>query len=364
MRCDDPSRIESLLYMLRSQLTYCRSEDLSMKSPKNFSDKLLDIIAEFAKHSASNLATECLVMLHDIAEEKEVFIHEILIHHAREEFANSVVFVLRHFVLSDRSEFPEIKSYLERSLLVLIKSIFENGCAYLFDEKQMFKIIDYIYESTTKFDEPNEVFVLYLECLAAITCSKEYQKTLYMEASLSELVNCLAEILATSFSHSDGHCDTKRDSYTMSTAALRRSLSGMHGEITCAMVTDPRTRKESGGQLWVYDDSGHLQLPFDTSELTVGDDFRAQMEVLEKLFSEEASKDDLCELIFRNEMELPIRIVNRLAVILRVADILTVKGGTGAIVEYFGPGVESISCTGMATICNMGSEIGIPVRRP
>eukprot|EP01083_Nonionella_stella_P140954 433356_1 len=45
-------------------------------------------------------------------------------------------------------------------------------------------------------------------------------------------------------------------------------------------------------------------------------------------------------------------------VILRVADILTVKGGTGAIVEYFGPGVESISCTGMATICNMGAEIG------
>lgn len=34
------------------------------------------------------------------------------------------------------------------------------------------------------------------------------------------------------------------------------------------------------------------------------------------------------------------------------------KGGTGAIVEYFGPGVDSISCTGMATICNMGAEIG------
>lgn len=45
-------------------------------------------------------------------------------------------------------------------------------------------------------------------------------------------------------------------------------------------------------------------------------------------------------------------------VILKVADILTVKGGTGAIVEYFGPGVDSISCTGMATICNMGAEIG------
>ncbi|KAF9366967.1 Aconitate hydratase mitochondrial, partial [Podila verticillata] len=41
-----------------------------------------------------------------------------------------------------------------------------------------------------------------------------------------------------------------------------------------------------------------------------------------------------------------------------VAGILTVKGGTGAIVEYFGPGVDTLSCTGMATICNMGAEIG------
>ncbi|KAJ3346306.1 Aconitate hydratase mitochondrial [Kappamyces sp. JEL0680] len=45
-------------------------------------------------------------------------------------------------------------------------------------------------------------------------------------------------------------------------------------------------------------------------------------------------------------------------IILKVAGILTVKGGTGAIVEYYGPGVDSISCTGMATICNMGAEIG------
>ncbi len=45
-------------------------------------------------------------------------------------------------------------------------------------------------------------------------------------------------------------------------------------------------------------------------------------------------------------------------VILRVAEILTVKGGTGAIVEYFGPGAESISATGKGTICNMGAEIG------
>merc|ERR1719481_1803568 len=45
-------------------------------------------------------------------------------------------------------------------------------------------------------------------------------------------------------------------------------------------------------------------------------------------------------------------------VILRVADILTVKGGTGAIIEYYGEGVDSISCTGMGTICNMGAEIG------
>jgi aconitate hydratase len=45
-------------------------------------------------------------------------------------------------------------------------------------------------------------------------------------------------------------------------------------------------------------------------------------------------------------------------VILKVAEILTVKGGTGAIVEYFGDGANSISCTGKATICNMGAEIG------
>src|SRR5256714_1405048 len=45
-------------------------------------------------------------------------------------------------------------------------------------------------------------------------------------------------------------------------------------------------------------------------------------------------------------------------VILKVAGVLTVKGGTGAIVEYFGPGAESISATGKATITNMGAEIG------
>src|SRR5687768_7346798 len=45
-------------------------------------------------------------------------------------------------------------------------------------------------------------------------------------------------------------------------------------------------------------------------------------------------------------------------VILKVAGILTVKGGTGAIVEYFGPGADSMSATGKATICNMGAEIG------
>lgn len=45
-------------------------------------------------------------------------------------------------------------------------------------------------------------------------------------------------------------------------------------------------------------------------------------------------------------------------VILKVAGILTVKGGTGAIVEYFGEGAESLSCTGKGTICNMGAEVG------
>ena len=45
-------------------------------------------------------------------------------------------------------------------------------------------------------------------------------------------------------------------------------------------------------------------------------------------------------------------------VILKLAGILTVKGGTGAIVEYFGDGADKISCTGKGTICNMGAEIG------
>lgn len=45
-------------------------------------------------------------------------------------------------------------------------------------------------------------------------------------------------------------------------------------------------------------------------------------------------------------------------VILHLAGILTVKGGTGAIIEYFGEGADSISCTGKATICNMGAEVG------
>ncbi len=45
-------------------------------------------------------------------------------------------------------------------------------------------------------------------------------------------------------------------------------------------------------------------------------------------------------------------------VILKVAGILSVKGGTGCIIEYFGPGAKSMSCTGKGTICNMGAEVG------
>ncbi|KAH8685487.1 putative aconitate hydratase 2 [Tricladium varicosporioides] len=45
-------------------------------------------------------------------------------------------------------------------------------------------------------------------------------------------------------------------------------------------------------------------------------------------------------------------------VILHLAGKLTVRGGTGFIIEYYGPGVDSLSCTGMATICNMGAEVG------
>lgn len=46
-------------------------------------------------------------------------------------------------------------------------------------------------------------------------------------------------------------------------------------------------------------------------------------------------------------------------IILKVAGILTVKGGTGAIVEYYGPGVDSVSCTGMGTICNMSISLAL-----
>jgi aconitate hydratase len=45
-------------------------------------------------------------------------------------------------------------------------------------------------------------------------------------------------------------------------------------------------------------------------------------------------------------------------VILKIAGELTVKGGTGYLLEYFGPGTETLSATGMATICNMGAEVG------
>src|ERR1051325_10640130 len=45
-------------------------------------------------------------------------------------------------------------------------------------------------------------------------------------------------------------------------------------------------------------------------------------------------------------------------IILHLAGKLTVRGGTGFIIEYFGPGVNTLSCTGMATICNMGAEVG------
>ncbi|KAF2156484.1 mitochondrial aconitate hydratase [Myriangium duriaei CBS 260.36] len=62
---------------------------------------------------------------------------------------------------------------------------------------------------------------------------------------------------------------------------------------------------------------------------------------------------------------LGVRLVGELSgwasakdVILSLAGQLTVRGGTGFIIEYFGPGVESLSCTGMATICNMGAEVG------
>ena len=67
----------------------------------------------------------------------------------------------------------------------------------------------------------------------------------------------------------------------------------------------------------------------------------------------------------KNPMLIGVHLTGKLSgwtapkdVILRVAEILTAKGGTGAIVEYFGEGALSMSCTGKGTICNMGAEIG------
>jgi aconitase A len=51
-----------------------------------------------------------------------------------------------------------------------------------------------------------------------------------------------------------------------------------------------------------------------------------------------------------------LNILIKTDIILKVAGLLTVKGGTGAVVEYHGPGVHTLSCTGMATICNMVSQ--------
>jgi len=45
-------------------------------------------------------------------------------------------------------------------------------------------------------------------------------------------------------------------------------------------------------------------------------------------------------------------------IVLKLAGLLTVRGGTGFVIEYFGPGVDTLSCTGMATVCNMGAEVG------
>ena len=65
----------------------------------------------------------------------------------------------------------------------------------------------------------------------------------------------------------------------------------------------------------------------------------------------------ICYLIFFNLKVIGVKLTGTLNgwtspkdIILKVADILTVKGGTGAIVEYHGPGVDSISCTGMFTL--------------
>ena len=64
---------------------------------------------------------------------------------------------------------------------------------------------------------------------------------------------------------------------------------------------------------------------------------------------------DLCQRYAQNHAPSEtLMLTNNTDIILKVAGILTVKGGTGAIVEYHGPGTEALSATGMGTICNMG----------
>lgn len=82
-----------------------------------------------------------------------------------------------------------------------------------------------------------------------------------------------------------------------------------------------------------------------------------------KLSNWTSPKDVICKLA--GAPACPPRLCARLRVVRACANtsgahagILTVKGGTGAIVEYYGSGVDNLSCTGMATICNMGAEIG------
>src|SRR5260370_30953125 len=81
--------------------------------------------------------------------------------------------------------------------------------------------------------------------------------------------------------------------------------------------------------------------------------------------------DDACDVMagLAWELKMPkligVKLTGKLSgwtapkdIILKVSGILTVKGGTGAVVEYFGQGAKSISCTGKGTICNMGAEVG------
>ena len=102
-------------------------------------------------------------------------------------------------------------------------------------------------------------------------------------------------------------------------------------------------------------DSHILRMPVDLGMIAIGVGGADAVDVMAGLaMGIENAESDRCKTNWKNKrMDISAK-----DVILWVAGQLTVKGGTGAIIEYFGEGADSLSATGKGTICNMGAEIG------